>query len=120
MTRGDRILITILALVALILVPVVALAQAGGDHVVIEGPYGRSSYAIDEDRVVEVQGRSGIVSVEIAEGSVRVIGSDCPDGVCMSSSPIDRDGGVIACVPNGVTVSVRGDRAREGVDAISR
>jgi len=120
MTRADRILIGVIASVALLSIPVVAAARSGGDRVVIEGPYGQSAYALDDDAVVSVDGREGVVTVAIHDGTVRVSDSTCPDQVCVTSGPLDDAGGVIACVPNGVTIMVGRDRDAEVLDAVNR
>ncbi len=119
MTRADRILAFGIAILALVAVPLVALAvgTGGGDAVVV-GPAGRSVLSLDTDQTVVVEGLQGSVVVEVRSGAVSVKESSCPDKVCVHSSPIDAQGGVIACVPNGVTVTV--GSAGGGLDAIVR
>jgi hypothetical protein len=116
MTRADRILIAALACAALLAWPLVATAGAAGDEAVIEAPAGRTSIALTDDATYEVAGVLGTVVVEVADGSVRVVDSDCPDQVCVRTGAVSAPGSVIACVPNGVVVRVKGGGS-DGLDA---
>lgn len=116
MTRADRILIAVLACAALLSWPIVASAGVASNEAVIEAPAGRTTIALADDAVYEVAGALGTVVVEVADGSVRVVGSDCPDQICVRTGAVSAPGSVIACVPNGVVVRVGGG-GRDGLDA---
>ena len=118
MTRADRLLIAAIAAVALLAWPLAAWAAGNGEpsSVVIAGPAGTSIVPLDTDSTVAVEGRLGTVRVRIEDGSARVVDSRCPDHVCVRTGAVSASGSVVACVPNGVTVTVgRGDDA--GLDA---
>ena len=51
-----------------------------------------------------------IVDLVIENGAVSVMESDCPDGVCVNSGAISREGQAIVCVPAGVIVRIGGIR----------
>lgn len=53
----------------------------------------------------------------VEDQKLYVIESNCPDQICKYSHPIDRDGGVLCCVPNGVVISVAQDN---GLDVMIR
>ena len=42
----------------------------------------------------------------IRKGQVLVSNATCPDQLCVHSIPLDKKGGVICCVPNGVIITV--------------
>jgi hypothetical protein len=120
-TRGDIILIAAAAALAALF----ALAgtrffaseadtveiRTGGADVVV--------YPLQEDRTVEARGPKGTTVVVIRGGRVSVAASPCRDGLCMKMGPIGKEGGVIACVPNEVVVTVSASGA-ETFDAVAR
>lgn len=55
--------------------------------------------------------------VVVENGAARMESADCPDLICVHHSPISRRNETIVCLPNRVTVTVRGGRSN--VDAIS-
>lgn len=46
----------------------------------------------------------GNVIIEISGGRAYIIGSDCPDKVCMSMHGVDKNGGGAVCIPNRVVL----------------
>lgn len=54
------------------------------------------------------------MKVVVENGSVRMIGSTCPDHVCERMGPISAAGEVILCVPNRISVEISGKE----VDAV--
>ena len=118
MTRADRVLIAAIAVAALLAWPLAARA-AGSDasSVEIAGPAGVSVLRLDADTVVAVDGHLGTVRVRIKDGSVWVTESCCPNHVCVRTGAISSPGSVVACVPNGVTVSIGGSD-RVGLDTL--
>ena len=60
----------------------------------------------------------GTCVIEIAEGSVGVVDSECPQQICMSMGRIERRGQWIACLPHRVFIDVVGGADGEAtVDA---
>lgn len=121
LTRGDGLLIAMVAITALLgaLVGRTYYA-AGADMVEIRvGNADVTIYPLHEDRIVEARGPRGATTVVIRGAKVFVAASPCRDGLCMKMGPIGEEGGIIACVPNEVTVTVRGRRS-ETFDAVAR
>ncbi len=117
MTRGDKLVLLSVLLLALISMPVAAvLASDRGSAITITGPEGRSVIESDRDVVLEVIGRGGQLRVSVVDGQARVVSSTCPDKLCVKMGPA-RPGAAVVCAPNGVTVRAGGD---SGVDAVSR
>jgi hypothetical protein len=115
-SRADRIVIAIIALVAVAAWPLVAAAGGGSDDVVIAGPAGTTVVPLHVDGTFMIEGLGGPVTVVVSDGWVRVSDSCCPDHVCMRSGAISAPGSLIACVPNGVVVRVGGG-GDDGLDA---
>lgn len=114
MTRADRLIIALLAALALVAWPLAsAAAGAEGSSVVMAGPDGQSVVALSTDAEYHVSGRVSDVTVRVADGSVCVVESACPDQICVRTGAVGAAGEVIACVPNGVVVRIGGERADE-------
>jgi hypothetical protein len=121
MTRADRVLVAVLACAALLATPV-AIARdddpEGGVHALVTAPGGTRCLSLEHDGSYAVQGLRGRVVVVVEAGSVRVSESACRDQVCVHAGPVSLPGAAIACIPNGVSVTVEGG-ARE-LDSIVR
>lgn len=118
--RGD--VVTIGVVLAAVLLSGIAIwfNRAPAARVSIQHPDGSSAlFSIADNRIIEVDGAQGItLTVEIANGRVRVKHSDCPDQVCVHSGWLSRSGQAAACVPAGVCVQiVGGDSQVDGVTA---
>jgi hypothetical protein len=59
------------------------------------------------------------MTLEVKDGRIRVLESDCPHQVCVETGWIGRSGEIIACVPNRVVVRVDGPE-EPFLDAIVR
>lgn len=118
MTRGDKVLIALVTLAVVASVPVSAGALSGaGSGAKVVAPGGETALDLRLDGRYSVQGRTGTLVLEVADGAVRCVDADCPDGVCLRSGAA-RPGKPIVCAPNGVSVTV--SRRGGGLDAVSR
>jgi hypothetical protein len=75
--------------------------------------------SLDDDARVRVDGAHGQLLVEVRDGSVRVVSSDCPERRCVSLGAVSSVGECIVCVPNAVTVTVGGECGHD-LDAVVR
>jgi hypothetical protein len=118
-TRGDRIVVAVVAILAIAAWPLAGMA-AGGDAAVavITAPDATYRVPLDASRRLDIAGLHGTVTVVVGAGSVRVSGSDCRDHLCVERGTIDAPGAAIVCAPNGVTVRI-GGRA-DAPDALIR
>lgn len=71
-----------------------------------------------EPLLLEVPGARYPITLELQEGRVRVLHSDCPSQDCVHTGWVSRAGGQIVCLPNRMVVSVLGGAASE-VDGIT-
>lgn len=68
-----------------------------GKHFVIESKYGRNVVEMEADRV-------------------HVIEADCPDKLDVKQGYIEREGQMIVCLPNRMTIEIREDK--DDLDAV--
>lgn len=120
-TLADRLLIVAILLSAIALF--FALPRwiiSGGTHVQIRsGDKITGTYPLNRDRTLTVHGPLGDTIVRIEGGRARVVSSPCPYKRCVHMGSKGSEGGVIACVPNKVVISV-GSGQTDGLDAVSR
>jgi hypothetical protein len=120
-TRADRILVAVLAAVALLAWPATRLvaSTATGVDVVVAGPGGTSMLPPRPDRTVMVDGLRGPIEVELKGGAVQVVSSPCPDHLCMRQGLVSGPGAALVCVPGGVSVRLGGG-GPDALDAVVR
>lgn len=63
------------------------------------------TYALDRDATVDVDGHC---TVEVKNGAVSVVSSDCPGKDCVHHKPVNMSGDRIICLPNGIVIRVLG------------
>jgi len=120
-THADRVLIIVIAVLALLSGPATIAASGfvSASSVIIEGPAGETVIPVGTDCTLEVAGLRGRVVVEMNDGAVSVTSANCPDQLCVHTGSVSRSGTAIVCVPNAVTVRIGGER-RDGLDAVAR
>lgn len=120
LTPADRLLILLVAGAAVALFSVQhGIGEGTAAAVVVQGQ-GRTVYPVGPVRMVEVAGPLGMTLVELGPAGARVAASPCANQMCVRQGWVRRAGGVVACVPNRVVVSVAGDEAAGAPDAVSR
>lgn len=67
-------------------------------------------YPLNEDRILKIEGKIGIIMIEIKDGRVRVIESTCPLKICMEMGWIKNKGEQIVCVPNRILICIEGEQ----------
>jgi hypothetical protein len=75
---------------------------------------------LERDAERTVSTRLGRVRLEVADGSVRVVESGCPQQLCVRMGKKSRAGELIACVPNALVVRLEGAADPDAPDAVSR
>ncbi|MDR1307091.1 MAG: NusG domain II-containing protein [Treponema sp.] len=65
-------------------------------------------YSLNSAVTVDIPGPLGNTVVELRDRRARVISSPCINQTCIASGSIHRRGQWIACLPNGIFVSVEG------------
>ena len=122
MKKNDKILISILLVITLMLFIVLFFIRnntINGEAVVLlEGKeYGR--YSLAEDRVVEISGLCGINVLTISNGEAWMSEAVCPDKVCMDFGKIHYNTEMIVCRPGGIVVVIENGDTSE-LDAVGQ
>jgi hypothetical protein len=121
MTVADKALVVamvVLAAALFVLLPGWLMSE-GREVCIRSGGRLVGRYPLDRDRTVEITGPLGTTVIRIEGGRAKVIASPCPHKLCIRMGDIGQEGGIIACVPNEVVISVGGG-TRSDLDAVSR
>lgn len=114
--KRDVILIASILVVAIVLFVAMELTRQEGAFVLVRvdgQEVGR--YALSEDGAYALNGGTNVLRIE--DGTAYMTEADCPDKLCVHQGRISKSGQVITCLPNKLTVTVRG--AEGAVDLIS-
>ena len=105
-------------LIAIISLLIITLTRDGGSYVeVYLEDRLIAEYSLSDDG--EYQLLDGDVLLVIKNGKVFIQYSDCPDKICEKTGQIHRAGERIVCLPNKLTVIIRGERAGTEPDIVS-
>lgn len=125
LTKGDKILIAFILLVAgLIFVSfsvygfsakkVYAVIKVDGEL------FQKVSLGKEGPKLkINVPGKLGETIVEIDMDRVRIVSSPCPDKDCEHQGWIKRQGQIIVCLPNRVVITIETTNPDQDVDAVS-
>ena len=115
--RYDILLISALLLVALAVSLVTVLTRQDGTYVEIEED-GKivATYSLDREGEYSLNGGTNILVIK--EGRAYLTYADCPDHRCIRYGKIRFVGQSIICLPNRLTITVRGS-SHDGVDIVS-
>lgn len=116
MKLRDIILIASILLIALAAFLFIELGKEEGARVVVavEGQE-IATYSLSENGEYSLNGGTNILHIE--GGNAWLTEANCPDKLCVHQGKIDKTGEVITCLPNKLTVTVKG--ADGGVDLVS-
>lgn len=113
---GDAVAVALCVLLCLASAALLILsgrASASAESVVITTVDGELTYTLDTERTVDITSNGIKLTVRIENGTVAVLSSDCPDGVCVGTGRIASTGQSIVCVPARVTVRLQKKEARD-------
>lgn len=109
---GD-ILLLVIVIVAVVLTVVLATGnKALYAEVYVDGVL-KYQLNLNEDRTLEIL--DGKMTLKVENGKVYVKDSDCPEQLCVHSSAIGKEGGMIVCLPNKVVIKTTSKK----VDAVT-
>jgi hypothetical protein len=92
--------------------------SASSVHLTVKGADGSWIYSMDNDELLELKGPLGITTVELNGGKARVISSPCTNQSCVAAGAIHGNGQWIACLPNGVFLSIEGSDSSDEAGSI--
>lgn len=113
---GD-IIILLIVITVIILLFSSSIANTEASSVRIDTPTQTFIYPLDKDNTYIVDGYLGKSIIEVKDKIVRFTDSPCPNRICIKNGPIHSAGGILVCLPNGVSVSITGERSE--VDDVS-
>lgn len=67
--------------------------------------------------ILQVSGRLGPATVEVAGGKIRMLAASCPEQICVKQGWIQDPGASIVCLPGEIIIHLDGPAA---VDAVTR
>lgn len=113
--RYDILLIAVLLFVSAVSVGALLINRNAGERVVVEINGTQTAvYPLSLDGEYALNGGTNILVVENGEAYLRY--ADCPDKVCVHTGKIKYEGQTIVCLPNRLSVTVRGTDG--GVDIV--
>ncbi len=113
--RYDILLIAVLLFVSAISVGALLINRKAGERVVVEIDGAQAAvYSLAIDGEYPLNGGTNILVIENGEAYLRY--ADCPDKVCVHTGKIKYEGQTIVCLPNRLSVTVRGTDS--GVDIV--
>ena len=114
--KADFIVVGALLLAAALLYGLFAFGRGEGGRVEISlGGELQETYALDEDAEIAFPGNT----VVIKDGRVHIEDSDCPDHLCEKQGEISKAGESLICLPNRLSVVIRGADAEDALDGVS-
>ncbi|MFQ6112677.1 MAG: NusG domain II-containing protein [bacterium] len=119
LTLGDKILISTLILCGLFSFLSLQLEPGAGEFALIS-VQGVQEFrkSLKADEVFIIKGPVGETKIEIAQGSIRVVDSDCPQRLCVRQGKIRRTGEIIVCMPNRISIWIEG-KHKNKFDAVA-
>lgn len=119
LTWGDKVIASFLLLVSLLSFAIVKALDRPGQIALITVQNGQKfSKNLSQNEKFFVSGQIGETTIEVFDGTIKVISSDCPQKLCVRQGGIRQTGEIIVCVPNRLTISIMGTRKNK-FDAIT-
>jgi len=119
-TIGDKLLIISVVIIGLMSFFLISQLKSAGEFVVVSVDGNEQFHgALSTNDTIIVHGPVGRSVIEIHEGKVRMLHSDCPTKVCVRTGSVHRQGEVIVCVPNKVLVQIMGKK-KTNFDVITK
>ena len=108
--RADIAPIAIAVVLPLVLFLVFALSR-GADAEYFTISYAgqdrpTETYSLGEDRRLTPTGNGYTLEVEVKDGAVAVVSSDCPGCDCVRTGAVRKSGSSIVCIPAGIVITV--------------
>ena len=109
---GDVLLLLIVIVAAVLTIVLATGNKAQYAEVYIDGEL-KYQLNLNEDTTLDIL--DGKMTIKVQDGKIFVEHSDCAEQLCVHSSPIGKDGGMIVCLPNKVVIKTSSKK----VDAIT-
>lgn len=110
--KGDIIIVVLVVVLAILTLVFAFSNNADEAEIYIDGEL---KYSLDLSTDTEIEILDGKMIVAVKNGKISVKESNCLEQLCVHSSALSNEGGMIVCLPNKVVIKVV---SRE-VDAIT-
>ena len=116
--KAELLLLAAALVFGAVLAAVLLLRSPGGTVQVRVAGAVTAGYPLDRDASYTITGANGGTNLLVIEdGAARIEEASCPDGVCVHTGRIRRNGQSIVCLPNQVVVEIVSDTENSsGVD----
>lgn len=105
--KADLLLLAAALVFGAVLAAVLLLRSPGGTVQVRVAGAVTAGYPLDRDASYTITGANGGTNLLVIEdGAARIEEASCPDGVCVHTGRIRRNGQSIVCLPNQVVVEI--------------
>lgn len=107
----DLVLIGIIAAIGLCIATAAILLSGNGStvQVRVDGKIS-ASYPLSIDIEADITGAGGTNRLVIHDGEAWIESASCPDGICVRTGRISKNGQSIICLPNKVVVEIVSDK----------
>jgi hypothetical protein len=120
-TKGDIILIAVLAVISVVSIAGMNRMYNGGKHVVVEVDNRLVlELLLDSDVTESVRGPLGETVISIENGTARIVDSPCPHKYCVRMGGISRRSEIVVCVPNRIFMTIRGGVEEKPMDGVTQ
>ena len=116
---GDIIFISVILVISLLVLLAIFLTKKEGAVALVEiNGVTVAEYPLNENGVFSLNGGTNVLVIENGEAYLNF--SSCPDHTCENTGRIRYVGETIICLPNKLSITIKGDAdAENGVDLIS-
>ena len=104
--KKDLFLLGALLLVAAGIALFYLLRPAGARAIVTINGAESQEIDLSKDGIYQIEGAALPVTLEVCEGKIRFINSQCPDHLCEGFGYLDSEGEYAICMPAGVAVTI--------------
>ena len=114
--RGDALIVAAVLCIAVTLFIVFFFSDAknGSDAVILRREGVEERVSLLEEKRFSICSNGITLVLEVSDGSLSVVSSDCPDQTCMHMNAIGRKGGgVIICLPALVEIRTEGGKTSD-------
>ena len=111
MKKGDFVLMTVFGVLLVFVIAIFVFRPKAVNCVVYENRNEIASFPLNEDVVYTIRTSDGHENVlQIKDGKARVISADCPNQICVHTSPISKVGESILCLPHKISIALESAR----------
>ena len=116
--RWDILVIAVILFISLALVAITSLTKEQGSVAVVEiNGVVAGEYPLSKNGVFPLNGGTNVLVIE--DGVAYLNYSNCPDHTCEHTGKIRYVGQTIVCLPNRLSITIKGNAADGGVDLVS-